>query len=75
MVVVKAAGISSDSPLGAWLSGRGEILELTEKSHDAVLRPRQPGELTHSERAGLACRISTVPDIHTEQRGNPGPAS
>ena len=59
-IVAKAAGISAESPLASVLSGRGEILELTEKSHDAALRPRQPGGLTHSERAALACRISRL---------------
>ena len=57
-VVAKAAGISSDSPLAGALSLRSDILELTENSHDASLRPNQPGGLTHAERAGLACRMA-----------------
>ncbi|MCH8988180.1 MAG: hypothetical protein IIA92_05160 [Chloroflexi bacterium] len=59
-VVAKAAGISAGSPLAGVLSGRSDVLELTEKSHDAALRPRQPGGLTHSERAALACRIAKL---------------
>ena len=59
-IVAKAAGISAESPLSGVLLGRGAILELTEKSHDAALRPSQPGGLTHSERAALACRMSKL---------------
>jgi len=59
-IVAKAAGISAGSPLAGVFSGRSDVLELTEKSHDAALRPRQPGGLTHSERAALACRIAKL---------------
>ena len=59
-IVTKAAGISSASPLASVLSRRSDILQLTERSHDAALRPRQPGGLTHSERAALACRIALL---------------
>ena len=59
-IVAKAAGISAASPLAGVLLGRGDILELTEKSHEAALRPRQPGGLTHSERAALACRMALL---------------
>ncbi len=61
-IVVKAAGISADSPLKGVLSLRSEILELTENSHEASLRPNQPGGLAYSERAGLACRIAKLND-------------
>ena len=59
-IVAKASGISPDDSLAGVLSGRSDVLELTEKSHDAALRPRQPGGLTHSERAALACRIALL---------------
>ena len=59
-IVAKAAGITAGSPLASVLSGRSDVLELTEKSHDAALRPRQPGGLMHSERAALACRIAKL---------------
>ena len=59
-IVAKAAGISAENPLAGVLSGRGDILELTEKSHDAAVRPRHPGGLTHLERAALARRISLL---------------
>ena len=57
-IVAKASGITTGSRLAGVLSLRGDILELTENSHEACLRPNQPGGLTHSERAGLACRIA-----------------
>jgi len=57
-IVARASGISADSPLAGVLSSRSDILELTENSHDASLRPKQPGGLSHSERAGLAYRIT-----------------
>ena len=57
-VVVKASGISADSPLASVLALRSDILELTEKSHAASLQPNQSGGLSHAERSGLACRIA-----------------
>ena len=57
-IVAQASAISADSPLAGALSLRSDILELTENSHDASLRPNQPGGLSHAERAGLACRIA-----------------
>ncbi len=57
-VVAKAAGLNPASPLKGVLTLRSDILELTENSHEASLRPIQPGSLTHAERAGLACRMS-----------------
>jgi len=57
-VVAKAAGITARSPLTAVLNLRKEILELTENSHEASLRPNQTGSLTYAERAGLACRMT-----------------
>ncbi len=57
-VVAKAAGITTGSPLTGVLTLRSDIMELTEKSHDASLRPIDTGSLSYSERAGLACRIA-----------------
>jgi uncharacterized protein YciW len=59
-IVAKAAGITASSELADVLSGRSDILELTEKSHDAAIRPKQPGGLSHPERAALACRIAKL---------------
>ena len=78
-IVAKAAGISAESPLAEVLLGRGGILELTEKSHDAAIRPERPGGLTHPERAALACRIAKLNDEavlarHYEALTGGGPA-
>jgi len=59
-VVVRAGGISAGHPLAGVLFGRGGIIELTEKSHDAALKPEPSGGLTHSERAALACRMARL---------------
>ena len=59
-IVAKAAGISKNSPLKGALALRRDILELTENSHEASLRPNQPGGLNHAARAGLACRIAKL---------------
>ena len=59
-VVVQASGISAGHPLAAVLSGRSNIIELTEKSHDAAIKPDPSGGLTHSQRAALACRMARL---------------
>jgi len=59
-LVVRAAGISADHPLAGVLSGRGTIIELTERSQHATLKPEPAGGLTHSERAALACRMALL---------------
>ncbi|MBT98968.1 MAG: hypothetical protein CL902_10125 [Dehalococcoidia bacterium] len=59
-VVAKAAGITSDSKLASVFSGRADLMELTENSHEASLRPKNYGGLSYSERAGLACRMAKL---------------
>ncbi|MBC8281693.1 MAG: hypothetical protein H8E48_12985 [Chloroflexi bacterium] len=59
-VVAKAAGITADSKLASVFSGRADLMELTENSHEASLRPKQSGGLSHAERAGLACRMAKL---------------
>ena len=61
-VIVEAAGISADHPLAAVLAGRNEVLQLTQASHDAALKPDPPGGLSHAERAALACRMARLND-------------
>ena len=61
-VLLEAAGISVDHPLAAVLSGRSEVMRLTQNSHDAVLTPEPPGGLSHAERATLACRMARLND-------------
>jgi uncharacterized protein YciW len=59
-VVAKASGITADSALASLFSARADLMELTENSHEASLRPKSPGGLSHAERAGLACRMAKL---------------
>jgi uncharacterized protein YciW len=61
-VVVEAAGISANHPLAMVLTGRSDVMQLTQASHDAALTPEPPGGLSHGERAALACRMARLND-------------
>ena len=61
-VLAEAAGISVGHPLLPLLSARSEVMQLTQKSHDAALKPELPGGLSHAERAALACRMARLND-------------
>lgn len=57
-VVPKAAGITADHPLAAAMLARENIVELSQKTHDAALTPNACGGLSHVVRGALACRIA-----------------
>jgi len=57
---VKASGIQMDGPLADALSGRSDILTMTQQAHDAALKPDEPGGLSHKMRAALSCRIARL---------------
>lgn len=57
---VRASGLQSDHPLAATLSGRDDIMTMTEQAHDAALKPVEPGGLSHGERAALSCRMARL---------------
>jgi len=59
-VVLGEVGIEAGSPLRAVLETRADVLAMTQATHDAALRPRDPGGLTHGERAALATRIARL---------------
>ena len=61
-VVVEAVGIAANHPLAAVLAGRSDVMQLTQASHDAALKPDPPGGLSHAERAALACRMARLND-------------
>lgn len=46
------------SGLAGVLAERAEILGLSQAAHDAVLLPREPGGISHAERAALAARMA-----------------
>lgn len=57
---VRASGISPDGPLASVLSGRDDILAMTQQAHDAALTPNEPGGLSHKVRAALSCRMARL---------------
>jgi CMD domain protein len=57
-VLETLTGIDPASSLGQALAQRAEILGLTQASYQAVLTPREPGGLSHAERAALARRMA-----------------
>lgn len=46
------------SGLASVLVERGEILGLSQAAHDAILLPREPGGISHADRAALAARMA-----------------
>ncbi len=58
--VITAAGVRPESAAMDAILERREIFEKTAVAEEAVLRPRQPGLLTHELRAALAARIATA---------------
>ncbi|MBS7706509.1 CMD domain protein [Chelatococcus asaccharovorans] len=57
-IIERLAGIGSGSPLAEALKARAEIMRLSDASHEAVLRPKTPGGLSHALRAALAARMA-----------------
>ena len=58
--VTKAAEIAPHSRLAEVIASRADLFALTQDTETAALRPRQPGGLSHAERAALACRIARL---------------
>ena len=52
------AGVSAGSPVAEALTERSAIMAMSQASHDAVLLPREPGGISHAERAALAARMA-----------------
>lgn len=57
---VRASGLKADHRLADALSGRDDILTMTQQAHDAALIPAEPGGLSHAERAALCCRMARL---------------
>ncbi|PZU91860.1 MAG: CMD domain protein [Chelatococcus sp.] len=57
-LIEELAGVQAGSPVASALAQRAEIMGLSQASHDAVLLPRDPGGLSHAERAALAARMA-----------------
>lgn len=57
---IRASGLKADHPMAIALSGRDDILTMTQQAHDAALMPNEPGGLSHGERAALCCRMARL---------------
>lgn len=57
-LIERLAGVRAGTALADALSQRSEIMGLSQASHDAVVRPRDPGGVGHAERAALAARMA-----------------
>jgi CMD domain protein len=61
-IVTRLAGITPGSRLAQIIAKRADIMALTEATHQALLRPREPGGISYAERAALVCRIARLND-------------
>lgn len=59
-IIETLAEITPGSPVAAALARRANIVALSDAAHEAVLRPREPGGLSHAERAALAQRMARL---------------
>jgi uncharacterized protein YciW len=59
-VIVRLAGVQPGGAVAAALAGRADILAMTREAEQASLLPREPGGLSHGERAALAVRIARL---------------
>jgi uncharacterized protein YciW len=57
---VAASGATANSSAGPVLERRANILQMTQATEDAVLRPTEPGAWPHALRATLAGRIARL---------------
>jgi len=58
--VARVVGIKPDSPLAKLIATRADTFALTQTTETAALKPRDPGGLSHAERAALACRMARL---------------
>jgi uncharacterized protein YciW len=59
-VVTEQAGVQPGEAAHGALAARAEIAAMTQATHDAALKPKDPGGLSHAERAALASRIASL---------------
>ena len=59
-IIERLVGANENSPLALAIAERVEIMALSQASHDAVIIPKEPGGLSHAERAALAERIARL---------------
>ncbi|HWK45238.1 MAG TPA: hypothetical protein VNT30_10975 [Stellaceae bacterium] len=59
-VIEGIVGVAEGSALADALAKRARIMALSQASYGAVLTPRDPGGLSHPERAALALRMARL---------------
>ncbi len=59
-IIERIVNAPPGSDLADAMQQRAEILRLSQASHDAVVIPKEPGDLSHGERAALAERITKL---------------
>lgn len=59
-VVTRLSGAADAASVRAALTGRADVMEMTQATHDAALQPADPGGLSHGLRAALAVRIARL---------------
>ncbi len=59
-VVTEQASVQPGEAVHDALAARAEIVAMTQATHDAALKPKDPGGLSHAERAALASRIARL---------------
>lgn len=59
-ILERAANVPATGPLAEALKTRARLMELTQASHDAALRPATPGGISYTERAALAERMAEI---------------
>ncbi|WP_342358788.1 CMD domain protein [Terrarubrum flagellatum] len=57
-IIESLAETAAGTPLGEALVGRAAIIDMSQRAHDAVLRPCDPGGLSYLERAAVAERMA-----------------
>jgi CMD domain protein len=57
-IIEELAGVQLGSPLAQTLFARMDIMDLSQASYDAIIQPREPGGVSHAERAALAARMA-----------------
>ncbi|MGF9763019.1 CMD domain protein [Microvirga sp. 0TCS3.31] len=57
-IIEELAGVRLGSALAQTLLARMDIMKLSQASYDAIIRPCEPGGVSHAERAALAARMA-----------------
>lgn len=57
-IIEELVGARLGSPLAHAILARTDIMNLSQASYDAIIRPREPGGVSHAERAALAARMA-----------------